>query len=59
MNVEFEVVELYFNDPYIGWQAKKPKDRSNIYEEAYFIKISGQYFMLGRNEDSYYVTESK
>lgn len=55
--MKFEIVKLYFNDMYEGWCTKSvnESERSNIYEEAYFVKVDGLYFMLGSTNDSYCV----
>lgn len=57
--MNFEVVKLYYADPYIGWQTKQPKKKSPLYQESYFIKVDGQYFILGSCNDSYYVFENE
>lgn len=55
--MKFEIVKLYFNDMYEGWCTKAVDEceRSNIYEEAYFVKVDGLYFILGTVNDSYCV----
>lgn len=58
--MNFQIVELYFNDPYVGWVTKKPKekDKSGVYEESYFIKVENSYFMLGNKQESIHVTDN-
>lgn len=55
--MKFEVIKLYYNDMYTGWSpiAIKESERSGIYEEGYFVKVDGLYFMLGTALDSYCV----
>lgn len=55
--MKFEIVKLYFNDMYEGWSTGlvEEANKTNLYEEGYFIKVDGLYFMLGTNTDSYCV----
>lgn len=55
--MKFEIVKLYFNDMYEGWCTGlvEEADKSNHYEEGYFIKVDGLYFMLGTSTGSYCV----
>ena len=53
-NVEFEVVQIWSNDPYQPYTLNKVSDKSTM---IYAIKIDNDYFYLGSKMNALYICD--
>ena len=58
MMSEFKVVKAYYENPYMGWNTRKP-ERGGMCDMAYFIKVDGYYFMLGSPTTQNYIVHEE
>lgn len=50
--MDFKLIKAYYHNPYMGWSTHNP---NGLCEWAYFIKVDGNYFMLGSLSNNKYI----